>query len=504
MTRIHETLEVGIPALSASKRLLASILVLALMGAFPTLSLIAEEAAPPPLAEAPATIGYVDMDAVSIVTRGPVDVRSILRSLSENTGLGLQMVPDVQGAVDVHLENVPLERALEAVLGPLGLGFEIVDGVIVTNRPGMVTRWFNFDYPVTERKGSGELQITAGIASGGEGEQQSNSVNENQSQISSSLVMSVWPDVMNSLTTLVFQGVEFMSKKEENSQAISLADGEGRVLLANPMASLVQVTAESERIQQVEGLIERLKQSLLRQVAIEVKILEVALDKDTQTGIDWNVLMGDDTQTSLHTFDSDENIGSEFFKLVFDNVDITGVIEAIAQSGDLRTVASPRVTTLNNQKAVVRIVREEVFYEAQVEPSIVSNGVGTEAVINYTARTLPVGVVLDVTPQVGSDRIITLNVHPTISDVVAIVKSPNEDMAPVLSIRELDTVGRVRHGETLVLAGLISERTNHTKSGIPILKDLPLLGYIFGKTRKQVHNIELVIMLTPIILEDGR
>ncbi len=459
-------------------------------------------AQPRALDTADRAVGFVDGDAVTVMTQGPVDLRGILRSLAENTGLGLQMAPDVGGQADVHLEKVSLERALEAILEPLALSHEIADGVIVVTRPGMITRWFSFDYPVTERVGSGELQVSAS-QSGGEDEESSggDSQNSNQSQISSNLVMSVWPDLMNSMSTIVFQGSLPEQAKSDELQAVNIADGEGRLLLANPMASMVQVTAEPERVAQAEDFVERMRRSLLRQVAIEVKILEVALDQDTQTGIDWSILSSDEVEPSLYTFDSDGHIANEYFKLVFDNMDITGVIEAISESGDLNTVASPRVTTLNNQKAVVRIVREEVFYEANVEPAIVSNGVGSDAIIYYTPRSLPVGVVLDVTPQVSSDSTITMNVHPTISDVVAVVKSPNDDTAPVLSVRELDTVGTVRHGETLVLAGLISERTNFVKSGIPFLKDIPWLGYLFGKTESQVTNIELVVMLTPMILE---
>jgi len=476
---------------------MALLAVLAVLVWFPA----AVAAAPGSLPEESDSVGPADLDAVSIVTRGPVDVRSLLKSLSENTGMRLRMSPEVQGDVDIHLENLPLEQALAALLDPIQMGFEIADSTIVVHRRKMLTRWFTFDYPVTERTGRGKLQITAGTAGGGG--QESGGENENQSQISSSLDMSVWPDVMNSLAALVFQGKPFSSQQGNDSQAFSLADEEGRLLLANPMASLVQVTAEPERVQMAAGLIEHLKKSLLRQVAIEVKILEVALDQDTQTGIDWSILAGNDVQPSLHSFDSDAHIGEQFFKLVFDNVDVTGVVEAIAQSGDLHTVATPRITTLNNQKAVVRIIREEVFYDAQVEPSVVSNGVGTEAVVNYSAHTLPVGVVLDVTPQVGPDSVITLNVHPTISDVVAIAESPNKDTAPVLSIRELDTVGSVRDGETLVLAGLISERKKLSKSGIPFLKSIPVLGYLFGKTQRKNYNIELVVMLTPEILEGG-
>ena len=119
-------------------------------------------------------------------------------------------------------------------------------------------------------------------------------------------------------------------------------------------------------------------------------------------------------------------------------------------------LSTPRISTLNNQKAVVRVVTEEVFFVANVEPAIVTSGVVTEPIVEYPPQIIPVGIVLDVTPQVGQDGLVTLNVHPTISDIVRIETSPNDDTQPVLAVRELDTVGRVRDGETLVIAGLVS------------------------------------------------
>jgi type II secretory pathway component GspD/PulD (secretin) len=112
-----------------------------------------------------------------------------------------------------------------------------------------------------------------------------------------------------------------------------------------------------------------------------------------------------------------------------------------------------------------------------------------------------VGIVLDVTPQVGQDGFITLNVHPTISDIVGIAESPNEDTQPILAVRELDTVGRVRDGETLIIAGLVAEGSVNERSGVPILKDLPLLGYLFGSTSVRKTSTELVILLTPMVME---
>jgi len=267
------------------------------------------------------------------------------------------------------------------------------------------------------------------------------------------------------------------------------------------MASLVQVTAEWDRVQRVAELLERLEESLQRQVAIEVRIMEVVLNSDTQTGVNWQTIINSEADFGLRTLDAVSNIGDDFFQFTLDSKHITGVMQAISTSGDLRIVSTPRITTLNNQKAIVRVVREDVYYLASVEPAIISNGVATEPVVNYTPQTVPVGVVLDVTPQIGRDRVITLNVHPTISDVVGIAESPNLDTAPILAVRELDTVGKVADGQTLIIAGLISERSKDTRTGIPILKDLPILGYLFGSTHKEKYNIELIMLLTPVIMD---
>lgn len=449
-----------------------------------------------------------DLETVTIVTNDWVDVREILRSVATNTGLGLQMAPDVAGDVNIHLEDVPLDQALGALLEPIGLGYEVVDKVLVVHKRGLVTRWFKFDYPVTLREGRGELQISAGSQEGSGGGSGSSSGgegggnNQNRSHLTSTATMSVWPEVMESLKVLVFQNSGFQEAGAAGQeQAVSLADAEGRTLVVNPMASLVNVTAEFDRVHRVEELLSRLQESLQRQVAIEVRIMEISLDRDSQTGINWNSLTGTEADGSLNTLGTPPSLDESFFQFVVDSKHLTGVFQALATSGDLKSISTPRITTLNNQKAVVRVVKEDVFFQAEVQPAIITNGVASEPVINYTAQSVSIGVVLDVTPQVGADGMITLNVHPTISDITGIAQSPNLDTAPILSVRELDTVGKVRAGQTLVIAGLISERSKNSRSGLPILKDLPLLGLLFGRTGVTTSNIELVMLLTPTLLE---
>ena len=459
-----------------------------------------------------------DLGPVTIVTNDWVDVRDILPSVAANTGLGLQMTADVTGQVNVHLENVPARQALSALLDPIQLDYVVEKGVLIVHKSGLVSRWLKFDYPVTLREGRGELQISAsseqgggsGGSDGGSGGEGGGS-NQNKSHVTSTATMSVWPEVMAALEVIIFQGghMEDQHGNESEGQSVNLSDAEGRTLVVNPMASLIHVRAEKDRVQEVETLLANLQAALQQQVAIEVRIMEVALDKDLQTGIDWTSQPEGrnpsvDSRARLSTLDQDGDLGQEFFQFVMGTKDIDVTLRALSSSGTLRSISTPRITTLNNQKAVVRVVKEDVFFKAQVEPAIITNGVASEPVINYTAQSVSVGVILDVTPQVGVDGTITLNVHPTISDITGIAVSPNQDSAPILSVRELDTVGTVKAGQTLVIAGLISERVSKTRSGIPLLKDLPLLGALFGTTQDTRGNIELVMLLTPTLLNDGQ
>ncbi|MBM4117532.1 hypothetical protein FJ251_07255 [bacterium] len=468
--------------------------------------LVAESAAPAAaLAAEPAPLAVsAPAEAqITLITGDWVDVREVLKTVARSAGYGLQIAPDVEGQVNVHLENVGFDAALRALLEPIDLGYERRGGVLMVYRLGMVTRWFSFDYPVTQREGKGELRIS------GRGQSQSESggsQDQNESHVTSSAAMAIWPEVMQALETLVFarNRSESGASGAVVAQSLSLADEAGRSLLVSPMAGVIQATAEAKRLRQVETYLQRMRAALRRQVAIEVKILEVAVTGEEHTGIDWTAVANEEHLALTGRQRTTEGLGNPFFDFVIKGKSVSGLIEAISKQGTVRVVSTPRITTLNNQKAVVRIVTEEVFYNAQVEPPVVTDGVSTEPVIAYSASVVPVGFVLDVTPEVGEDDVITLNVHPTVTDIVRVETSPNQDSAPVLSVRELDTVGKVHDGETLVIAGFVTRGTNDQQAGIPVLKDLPLLGRLFRRTITKQVETEMVMLLTPVILDAGR
>ncbi len=444
-----------------------------------------------------------DQRRTTLITGEWVEVRSVLQIIAESNGFALQIAPDVDGLVNVHLEDVTVEQALQALLEPIDMGYELLDNVLMVYKRGFISRWFTFDYLTTSRSGRGELRIagrskgTGGLAAGSDG--------ENESHVSSKLEMEVWPELIGALRTLVFGGEGSPSPAAENSGgAFSLADADGRTLVVSPMAGIIQVTAEWKRIRLVDGYLERMTDSLHRQVAIEVKILEVSLDSGLRTGIDWNGVHGTNSADGEVKFEGAEGLAAPFFQFVVNGKSVSSLIEAVQTQGNVKVISTPRITTLNNQKSVVRIVTEEVFYEATVEPPVITNGVITEPVIAYSPSIIPVGIVLDVTPQIGESGMVTLNIHPTITSILRTVMSPNLDEAPVVTVRELDTVGKVQDGQTLVIAGLISDSVKDTEQGVPILSRIPILSYFFKRKVKETTKTELVMLLTPIILDSER
>ena len=309
--------------------------------------------------------------------------------------------------------------------------------------------------------------------------------------MTSSSTMSIWPEVMEALKVLVFAGADLQDDQlawDEQALAVSLSDSGRRSLVVNPMASLVQVTAEWDRVRRVAELLDRLEESPAA----------AGGHRGAHHGGEPGPRDADRDQLERHhqrrhvgpaqDHRRRENIAGSFFQFVVNSADVTAVLEAVDERRrSAHRLHAPRDHPEQQKACVARGHRGRVL-RGHRRAAIVTNGVGTEPVVNYTPKVVPVGVVLDVTPQVGRDRVITLNVHPTISDVVSIAESPNQDTAPVLSIRELDTGARCATARPWSSPASSPSGRTTCAPAVPVLKDLPLLGYLFGKTSEQKTN----------------
>ncbi|GIW51635.1 MAG: pilus (MSHA type) biogenesis protein MshL [Gemmatimonadales bacterium] len=457
------------------------------------------------------------------------DLATVVRALAQTAGYGFQIAPEVKGRVTARFKNATLTEALDAVVVGNGFSYAIQGQIIQVGPARFPSRIFSLDYIALSRFGTGStviqrrLGLTGGVTGPG------GLVPPTAAQpgvtglpgaafggadvIQSVEVADLWEDIRVSLEGLIFDTVApptaapaagaFGGLRGPGAHSRVAADG--RRLIINPMAGTILVTAPASKLAEVETFLKAFESSIQRQVAIEAKFVEVLLDRDSRFGINWDAVV---SRGSVELIGKGRNppgaAGLSTVELTLRADKIETVLQALEQQGEVRVLSSPRVSTLNNQRAVINVGTDEVFFTITRQPVIGPTG----ATIGFTTQVQPqqiaVGILLDVLPQIGPNNTITMNVRPVVTDVIRVEEVSLEDgtqvRAPVIDRRETDTVVRVRAGETIAIGGLMRTRHEVRTTGIPILKDIPLLGALFRSRQEREEQRELVIFLTPSIV----
>lgn len=467
------------------------------------------------------------------------DVSLVVRSVAESLGLNYQIDPAVSGRVTARLSDVTLQEALDAIVLPSGATYTLQDNVLRVVPARFAMRIFSLDYMSMSRIGTGttvvqrRLGAVGGVAGGGLGGL--GGVGGGLGGfggvggfgggdiIQSVSVADLWEEIRVSLEALVFEGEStsvttatgptslpgqqgLAGSGYSGAQArgaFSRTSADGRRLIINPLAGTILISAPPSLIADAEALLEAIEGSVHRQVLIEARIVEVALNREFQFGVDWSALqrLGNvaiqfgtgaaGTQLMLDTGpDADRQIGL--------------VLRALESQGDVNVLSAPRVSVLNNQRATINVATDEVFFSVTRQPLIGPTGVTIGFETQIIPQQIAVGIVLDVLAQIALDNTITMNVRPVITDVVEVREVRLDDgtqaSAPVIDRRETDTVVRVRGGETIVIGGLMRSSLRTERTGIPGLNRVPGIGRLFGGYRERTDKRELVIFITPTIV----
>ncbi len=282
--------------------------------------------------------------------------------------------------------------------------------------------------------------------------------------------------------------------------------------MVTPQAGVVVVRALPSEQQTVQEYLERAELILRRQVVIEAKILEVNLNNGFQAGIDWNAVGQINSKNSVtfgqsaSTLSNADNI-SGVFSAALNLNDFTSLIELLGTQGNVQVLSSPRVSTLNNQKAVIKVGTDE-FYVTDIQ-NTTTTGTATTTTPDIELTPFFSGIALDVTPQISANDEIILHIHPSVSEVedqqkVISVGSDQFNIPLALSsIRESDSVVRANNGQVIVIGGLMTSGSTDTFAKAPGLGDIPGLGKLFQQRRQGSNKSELVILLKPVVVNAG-
>ncbi|MEM7077051.1 MAG: secretin N-terminal domain-containing protein [Pseudomonadota bacterium] len=427
-----------------------------------------------------------------------------LRQFARAYDLNILVDPDVTGMVDVDFRDVPLERALSLMLDSLDFYWTIDGGVIRVR--SQETRLFSIDYLRLVRTGTGMTSATVSSSSssagggggGGEAGAGGGGDNENGSvTISQSNEIQFWKELEEQLTTLLSE--------------------DGRYVV-NRLSGTVQVTDQHARVQDIAAYLEHVNKSIHRQVDIEVRIIEVALNDTEALGVNWSrVSQVLDSGTNID-FLLDGVVTSpaggiaplaNVFRLDGGNLKndsnlrIGAVVEALAEQGEVEIVSQPHVRTMNNQTSLIKVGTDRTFFRR--EQSTDSTSAGSLTTATDIPQVVTEGVVLSITPQISDQGVIMMDVSPVVTRVssVSVVEGDNglvRSSAPNLDVAQVSSLVRARSGETVVIGGLIQTQESDTRRSIPGISRLgPLARVLGGRYENRVRK-ELIMVLTPRIV----
>lgn len=436
-----------------------------------------------------------------------VPVRDMLFALARDARLNVDVHPNVSGNVTLNAIDQTLPQILDRIARQADVRFTQENDTLVVEPDAPFLRNYKIDYVNMARDNTSNVSVatqiaTTGAAAVGEGGGSGSGSNNSTTNVTSTSNQRFWGTLERNIRAILGEAVG--ADATEASPAV----------IVNAESGILTVRATTHEHRQIQAFLDQVQVNAQRQVLIEATVVEVKLNDDYQLGVDWN-LIASGAGWSVNQSLLGTSLSEEPFSLLTyadpdaDIGDTTTTVGMLRRFGDVRVLSSPKIMAINNQTALLKVVDNLVYFTIEAETTT-TDGV-SNTTFTSTVHTVPVGFVMSVTPQINETDTVILNIRPTISRVISYVRDPNpslsdtgvESSVPQIQVREMDSLLRINSGQTAVLGGLIQDGVDLSRSGTPVLSELPGIGDAFSYRNNQVSKTELVIFLRPKVIRDA-
>ncbi len=486
-----------------------------------------------------------DDKLVSLMVTEDIPIKEVLIELARRADIDMEIDPNITGGIIFSAKDRPFSQVIKRVTKLAGLRYSIQDNILKVERDTDYIVNYRMNLLNLIRTSQGSINSptslgASGNSSGGGGSSggQSGGGGSSGGRAGSTSTLEtisddgdVWAAIELGVSNILAQYKKPTSYEETAPSASVGTEGSMQqgVLSINRQAGIVSILATDRQHKEVRAYLDYIQKSQTSQVLIEAKILEVTLKDEFRSGINWNFLNSNVTGTTATA--NFNNIGSlgalagevfsigvlpaELFGL--DDTSLEASIQLVESFGVSRTLSSPRLHAMNNQHAVLTFAENFVYFTVTVEEDTTDTGGGTSSTavtIESQPNTVPVGVLLSLQPSIDLEKNeVVMSVRPTLSRITSFVEDPGvaiqaarfgltgiSSQIPIVDVRQLDSVLKIKSGQVMVIGGLMEERSTNTDRGIPKVSKIPLFGNAFKSVQKESETVETVIFIKATII----
>lgn len=507
------------------------------------------------------------VETYSVVVNN-VRVQELLFALARDAKINVDIHPGIEGTVTLNAIDQTLQQLLTRIAKQVDVRWELDGPNLAVMPDSPFLRTYKVDYVNMSRDTSGSVTVTTQIASTGGSVGTAGGAaggsNNSLTKIENKAFNRFWEtlernikDILRETDKILPEGssetvVERADQQATSGTGASLAGSKGNAptnlaaspnpatlqqsgmtvtrkatfreaasVIVNPETGVVNVRATSRQHEKIQEFIDQVMASARRQVLIEATVAEVTLSKQYQQGIDWSRLrnsaitaglVAPATGLGFATASGINTTTAGLFTLGLGKSTSGGVFSAtirlLEDFGNVRVLSSPKISVLNNQSAVLKVVDNLVYFTVKADTS--TNNTATTTTYTTNLHSVPVGLVMNVTPQISESDSVLLNVRPSISSKFDEIDDPNPELKkngitskiPVIRTREMESMLRVENGSIAVMGGLMEDKLNNSDQAVPGLSGIPIFGNLFQNRDDIRSKTELVIFLRPVIIRD--